>query len=140
MSERTIAIVDSSAIYASLDAKDIDHRRCLSALRTPGRHLVIPTLVLCEVLYLVGRRLGPETESMFLASLADIDIQPPLPDDWDRIGKLVEIYREFPLGGVDASVIALAERLNTDLIVTLDRRHFSVVRPRHAPAFRILPE
>ena len=44
------------------------------------------------------------------------------------------------LGGTDASVVALAERLNTDLIITLDRRHFNAVRPRHCLAFRLLPE
>jgi predicted nucleic acid-binding protein len=49
-------------------------------------------------------------------------------------------YRDFPLGGVDASVVALAERLNTDLVVTLDRRHFPAIRPRHVPAFRLLPD
>ena len=49
-------------------------------------------------------------------------------------------YADFPLGAADASVVALAERLNTDLIVTIDRRHFGVVRPRHCEAFRLLPE
>jgi hypothetical protein len=36
-------------------------------------------------------------------------------------------------------VISLAERLNTDLVITLDRRHFGAVRPRHCRAFRLLP-
>jgi hypothetical protein len=40
---------------------------------------------------------------------------------------------------VDASVVVLAERLRTDLIVTLDHRHFRVVRPEHFDAFRLLP-
>jgi predicted nucleic acid-binding protein len=64
----------------------------------------------------------------------------PEPEDWPRIAELVERYRDFPLGGVDASIVALAERLNTDLLITLDRRHFAAVRPRHVAAFRILPE
>ena len=67
-------------------------------------------------------------------------MEAPLREDWARISELVYRYRDFPLGGTDASVIALAERLETDLIITLDRRHFATVRPRHVPAFRILPE
>jgi len=55
------------------------------------------------------------------------------PDDWPRIAKLVHQYRDFPIGSADASVGALAERLNTDTIITIDRRHFSVARPRHVP-------
>lgn len=43
------------------------------------------------------------------------------------------------LGAVDASVVAIAERLGVREIATLDRRHFSVVRPRHADVFSIVP-
>jgi predicted nucleic acid-binding protein len=50
-----------------------------------------------------------------------------------------EEYAAFPLGGTDASVIALAERLQAPLVVTLDRRHFTAVRPRHRDAFELLP-
>jgi predicted nucleic acid-binding protein len=48
--------------------------------------------------------------------------------DWLRIAELVARYRDLPLGTVDASVIAAAERLATNDIATLDRRHYTVVR------------
>jgi uncharacterized protein len=48
-------------------------------------------------------------------------------------------YANFPLGGADASVVALAERLGALTIVTLDVRHFAAVRPRRGPAFKLLP-
>jgi uncharacterized protein len=48
-------------------------------------------------------------------------------------------YVDLPLGGTDASVIALAERHKATAIATLDRRHFSVVRPSHVAAFEIVP-
>jgi uncharacterized protein len=63
-----------------------------------------------------------------------------MPGVWLRIAELVRQYANFPLGGTDASVVALAERLNTDLRITLDRRHFSAIRPRHCAAFRLFPE
>jgi predicted nucleic acid-binding protein len=101
---------------------------------------VIPALVIAEVCYLVGRRLGASAEAEFLRSLADHDIEAPHMQDWDRMAALVEQYADFPLGAVDASVVALAERLGTDVVVTLDRRHFGAVRPLHREAFRLLPE
>ena len=70
----------------------------------------------------------------------DALVEAPTPADLRRMAELVEQYGDFPLGATDASVVALAERLGTDLIVTLDRRHFGAVRPRHCPAFRLLPE
>lgn len=48
-------------------------------------------------------------------------------------------YGDFPLGGADASIVALAERLDIKAIITLDDRHFRAVRPRHREAFRLLP-
>lgn len=45
----------------------------------------------------------------------------------------------FPLGGTDASVVALAERLDAPMIVTLDRRHFTAITPRHRDAFELMP-
>jgi hypothetical protein len=56
-----------------------------------------------------------------------------------RIADLVEQYADAGLGFVDASVIAIAERVGATRIFTLDRRDFSLVRPRHTEAFEILP-
>lgn len=97
-------------------------------------------MVVAEVSYFLGRRLGPVVDARFLAGLAVVDIDGPLPEDWPRMAELVNRYRDFSLGGTDASVIVVAERLETDLVITLDRRHFSAIRPRHVPAFRLLPE
>lgn len=135
-----MALVDSSVLYASLDRSDARHTRCAQLLRSPDFRLAFPTLILCETLHLIGQRLGNSVEVTFLRSLPGLELVTPRPEDWQRIAELVQTYSSLPLGGVDASIIALAERLNTDLIFTLDRRHFSVVRPRHVPAFRLLPE
>jgi uncharacterized protein len=56
------------------------------------------------------------------------------------MAELVETYASLRLGGVDASVIAVAERLNVATIATLNRRDFTVVRPRHVQALTLLPE
>ncbi len=136
----SIAIVDSGPLVAVANAADPDHRACLDALQAPGVHLVIPALCVAEAAYLLGRRRGPLTEARFLRGLEGFDIQAPLPEDWPRIAELVERYAELPLGGTDAAVVALAERLNTRRLITLDHRHFGVVRPRHCPRLQLLPE
>jgi predicted nucleic acid-binding protein len=134
-----IAIVDAGPLYASADLADADHDRSLEALQRPDLYLVIPTLVIAEVTFLIGRRLGSRAEGAFLRALADFDVEGPSPDDWLRIADLVDQYANFPLGGTDASVIALAERLDTPTVITLDRRHLGAVRPKHCEALAILP-
>ena len=98
-------------------------------------------LVITEVAYLLATRLGVEAEVRFLGDLASgaFSIEPVPPGDWLRIAELVAAYRDLPLGTVDASVVAAAERLAVTAVATLDRRHFGVVRPRHADAFTLLP-
>jgi predicted nucleic acid-binding protein len=98
-------------------------------------------LVVTEVAYLLATRLGPEPEVRFLGDLAGgaFSVEPVAVSDWMRIAELVARYRDLPLGTVDASVVAAAERLDAKEIATLDRRHFSVVRPSHSVAFTLLP-
>ena len=134
-----LAIVDAGPLYAVLDADDKNHERSIEILRRRELQLVIPALVVAEVTYLVGRRLGPGIEAAFLHGLTSLQVEAPGSSEWSRIAALVQQYGDFPLGGTDASVIALAERLKTELIVTLDRRHFGAVRPRHCAAFQLLP-
>jgi uncharacterized protein len=135
-----IAVVDSGPLYAVADADDDEHERCLEVLRRRDLQLVIPALVVAEVTYIVGTRLGPKAEATFLRGMESFDVQAPMPEDWARMAELVKKYGDFPLGGTDASVVVLAERSATDLIVTLDRRHFGAVRPRHVGALHLLPD
>ena len=104
--------------------------------------LLMPAPVLTEVGYLLERERGAHAEAAFLRSVraGQVMMIPLAAADLDRMAELVETYAGFPLGLVDASVIAVAERLGAGQIATLDRRHFSVVRPQHIPAFRLLPE
>ena len=61
------------------------------------------------------------------------------PADTRRIAELIEPYADLRLGGTDASLVVLAERLNVARIATLDRRHIAVVRPSHIAAFDLVP-
>lgn len=135
-----IAVVDSGPLYAAVDADDDDHARCVAVLEDPDLELVIPALVVAEVTYLVGRRMGPVIEARFLRELVGQEIEAPTSEDWPAIADLVERYADIPLGGTDASVAVLAERLETGLIVTLDRRHFGALRRTDGSAFRLLPD
>jgi uncharacterized protein len=134
-----LAVIDAGPLYAAADADDDDHEACVAALSRGDLRLVVPALVVAEATYFVGRRLGSAAEAAFLRGLRALDVEGPSPDDFDRMANLVEHYADFPLGGTDASAIALAERIGAAVIVTLDRRHFAAVKPRHRDAFDLLP-
>jgi uncharacterized protein len=135
----TLAVVDAGPLYAVADADDDDHLACVAALSREDLRLVVPALAIAEATYFVGRRLGASAESAFLRGIGQLDVEAPSESDFDRMAELVEQYADFPLGGTDASVIALAERLDAPAIVTLDHRHFATVAPQRREAFQLLP-
>lgn len=134
-------MVDAGPLYAYVDADDAHHEPSLELFRAHPGPLIVPALVITEVAYLLGTRLGPEPEVRFLGDLAAgaFTVEPVVPGDWLRIAELVARYRDLPLGTVDASVVATAERLGVGEVATVDRRHFAVVRPGHVDAFTLLP-
>ncbi len=90
---------------------------------------------------MIAGALGAQAEARFLAQLAagDLQLEAITPTDLERMSELVATYADLPLGTVDASVVATAERLGAATVATLDRKHFTVVRPAHVAAFELLP-
>jgi uncharacterized protein len=135
----SLAVVDAGPLYAAADADDEDHRACRAVLSRADLRLIVPALVVAEATYFVGRRLGASAESRFLDGVGELDVEGPSRDDFARMAELVKQYADFPLGGTDASIVALAERVGASIVLTLDRRHFAAISPRHCEAFELLP-
>lgn len=137
-------LVDSGPLIAAAISDDRDHRRCVdmfTALHLNSEKMLVPQTVVAEVAYAIQKQGGTDHELLFLRAFVDGDLAlvDLVPEDVTRIIDLVETYRDFPLGTTDASVIAIAERLNVTEVATLDHRHFPNVRPRHAEYLTLLP-
>lgn len=135
-------VVDTGVLLAVADGSDADHDRCDDLLGSyHPAELIVPATVVVECSWLIEDRLGPGAEVAFLRSLNQgeltrVDLTEA---DWQRAAELVETYADLGLGLVDASIVAVAERLGVTTLATLNRRDFTVVRPRHADAFQLLP-
>ena len=134
-------VADTGPLYALIDADDAWHQRVLEWWQVNRQPIVIPVCVLPEVAYLLQTRVGAAAEEAFVRSIADgeLIVEPLEAEDIARAAVLMRRYRDFPLGFVDATVIATAERLDASRILTTDRRHFTAVRPRHARSFTLVP-
>ena len=134
-------VVDAGPLVAVAASRDRHHTRCTTFLARATRPLLVPALVVAEVGYFLADRLGPEAERAFVAALRDAEliVEPVEPADWARIHELLVEYADLDLGLVDASIVALLERLELTELATLDHRHFGVVRPRHCDALTLLP-
>jgi predicted nucleic acid-binding protein len=105
-------------LLAAADRSDPDHDGCRELLETARGPLITTELVIAETGWLLGRQLGPTGEAALYRSIADGEllIERRLNTDWQRIAALTEQYADQPLGGVDSSLLAVAERLGLDTI------------------------
>jgi predicted nucleic acid-binding protein len=144
-----VLIVDTGPLYAAAATSDNNHAVCHELLANATGPLMVGELVVTEVAYMLGSRVGPHGEIAFAQSIAagELIVEPVLDTEWSRIAELTEQYGDLPLGMADASVgeikslgrEGVAERHHAREIATLDHRHFSVVRPKHVDSFTLLP-
>jgi uncharacterized protein len=97
--------------------------------------------VLVELDYFLTRNFGPEPMKRVLVDVKTgaLEIEPMIGPDYVRVGELMTIYADLRVGFVDAGVLAIVERLREPKLATLDRRHFTAMRPRHVQALELLP-
>jgi predicted nucleic acid-binding protein len=137
-----VALIDTSAVLAAVDRADPAHEPVVASLALERSSIVLPVVVLPEVAYLVEKRHGASAAASVMGRLVRgrwpiLGLEPV---DLARATELMTDYADARIGFVDAGVAALAERLGAVRIYTLDRRDFSILRPRHTSAFEVLPE
>ncbi len=103
--------------------------------------LLLSPFVLAELDYLLSTRVGMSAEVALLGEVGrgTYRLEPFSEDDVAEVAGVIERYADLGVGLADASNVVLANRHNTLDILTLDERHFRVLRgPRDRP-FRLLP-
>jgi len=134
-------VLDTSALLAALDTADPDHERCAKLIADSHEELVVPALVLGELDYWCHERLTADVWLDFLQDVLDeaYSVEHPTRGDLERCLDLQRTYADLKVGVVDASVLAVVERLGEPKLATLDHRHFGTMRPRHIEALELLP-
>lgn len=134
-------IVDTSALLAYFDAAEPDHPAVSRVIAESSEGLVVSPYVLAELDYLVATRVGVDAELAVLGELAGGAWELAGLDaaQLERANAIIAKYRDQKIGLADASIVVLADRYRTRTVVTLDRRHFSVLRPIGGGRFAVVP-
>jgi predicted nucleic acid-binding protein len=136
-----VLIVDSNVWFDAADTDSTHHHACAQLLRDHRDELATPAVVIGEAARLIRYKLGPTAEARYLRLVTSpsVEILDLTADDWTRVVELVETYLDRPLGVIDAAIVALAERHQITELASMNGRDFYLVRPRHTPAFTLLP-
>jgi uncharacterized protein len=134
-------IIDTSALLAYFDNDEPDHHAVAAILDNTDQPLVVSPYVVAELDYLVASRMGVAAELAILAELAGGAWELPAIDGagLKDAHAVIERYADQRIGVADASNVVLAARYGTHTIVTLDHRHFDVLRPLAGGSFTVLP-
>src|SRR5712692_9359003 len=134
-------VADSGGIYALYDSDDHYHRTVVQAIDNNPGPIIIPMAILAEIDYLLRAHLGIDSELDFLDGILTgaYTLEPLRDTDLDRCRDLVLKYRDLDVGLADAAVVATAERLGINRILTVDERHFRAFRSKRGRPFTLLP-
>jgi predicted nucleic acid-binding protein len=103
---------------------------------------LLSPFVLAELDYLLASRVGEAPRTSLLAEVArDAYLLEPMSGaDVGQARKIIQRHADLGLSLADASIAVLAKRHGTRDVLTLDQRHFRVVRSPDDQPFRILPQ
>ena len=134
-------IVDTGILLAAANWRDRLHAASVEWLATVTGPLLVPVPVLVETAWQIETNVSSAAEAAFVVSVNRGELRRvDLTDgDWVRVHELIDAYSDLRLGTVDASVIAVAERLGITTLATFNHRDFSVVRPSHCNHFELVP-
>jgi predicted nucleic acid-binding protein len=135
-------LVDTGALFALAHENDHYHQPIKTYFSTHRDTWIVPAPVVTETCIGILDRLGANAEIAFLRSLAakEMLVEDVAHADLKRAIEILEQYRDAEFGMVDATTMAIAERLKIEVIATLDRRDFTIYRPKHCAAFRLVPD
>lgn len=133
-------VADTSGVFSALDRSQPRHE----AAREVVEHanvLVLSPFVLTELDYLLATRISVEASRALLADVEGgaYELATFTAADVGEAARVVERYADLEIGLADASIVVLADRYDTDRVLTLDERHFRALRKRGGAPFQLLP-
>jgi predicted nucleic acid-binding protein len=136
-----LIVTDTSFVLALLDARDTYHGDATRWHARDDEDWATTPLVLAELDYLSDSHGGRRARTAFRSNVAAGVF---LVEWWETASleavEIAERYGDLGVSLTDASLVALADRLETTRIATFDERHFRAMTPlRKEAAFTLLP-
>jgi predicted nucleic acid-binding protein len=119
-------VVDAGPLVALFDRDDGHHRRAIEFIRTRALRLITNLPVLTEATFLLRFSVAAQRDLLWWAHKC-IEIDQDTSTDLPRIITILEKYHDLPADFADASLVALAERLNVSRVASVDR-DFAIYR------------
>ena len=134
-------LLDTSGLLAVIDGSQRHHPACAAAMAAARAPRILSPFVLAELDYFLGKHVGHAAQTALLEEVAKevYRLEPFAAADVARARDVIARHSALGLGLADASIVVLAGRYGVRDVLTLDERHFRVVRALDGSRFRLLP-
>jgi predicted nucleic acid-binding protein len=132
-------LVDTSALYAFVDANDPYHSQCKAAFAAAPLPLATTAAVLTELFHFLIRRYRNQGDAWKLFRSGQVEVSPISTVDRSVLDALMHRYADRPMDFADATLVHVAEREGLRTILTVDHSDFETYRIGRRAKFRILP-
>ena len=134
-------LLDTSGLWAALDARAPMHTAAKAVIRADGGPLVLSPFVLAELDYLIATRVSAAAARSWLGEVGQgaYRLEPMAAADVAEAADVIDRYRDLALGLADASIVVLSRRYGVNDVLTLDERHFRALTGSKGRPFRLLP-
>ena len=129
-------VVDAGPLIALFRKRDKHHSRVKQFLSTSPGRLISTLPVITEVCHFLNQK----GKMAFLTWIrrGGLSVHPVGVDDLGEIATIIGRYADREIDFADATLVWLAELVNTVDVMTIDRRDFQIYRPRSGKAFNLV--
>ena len=133
-------LLDTSGLLAAIDSDQTHHSEASRSLSSARPPLLLSPFVLAELDYLIASRVGYAARASLLEEVerGAYTLEPMTARDITSAHEVIEQYADLGISLADASIVVLSQRHHIRDVLTLDERHFRVLRSDGKP-FRLLP-
>jgi predicted nucleic acid-binding protein len=133
-------LLDTGPLVALLDASERRHVDCAATFSAWRGAVVTTEAVVTEAAYLLSSAGADGTLPLQFCLRGGAVVKAWTDLRVERAGELMRKYRDVPMDYADATLVALAEELDTPNAFTLDLRGFRTYRWKTRRAFKIYPQ
>jgi uncharacterized protein len=132
-------LLDTGALVGLLDRRQSVHAACSDFYSRWDGAIVTSEAVITESAQMLSAARGGTSACIDFILQANIAVFPSTDVSLKRCRQLIEKYSGLPMDFADATLVVIAEELDTNLIFTVDH-DFQVYRIHGRKPFRIVPE
>ena len=132
-------LIDTGPLLAAFNQRDQHHAFAVAIMRQHNQPFVTSMAVMTEIMYLARARLRWHVQDKLFVMVerGDILVEQTTLNDFARVATLMQKYRDLPMDFADATLVALAERLGSKRIFTIDS-DFLLYRWQDKHAFELI--